>query len=636
MLKAGADPPAAASMSDPSNSSTPSRPAVHQRWFAEMKRRRVFRLIAVYGAVSFVVLEAASVVFPAIPLPAWAISLVLWILILGFPIAVVIAWAFELTPDGVKRTEAAAPEEIDSIVAAPAMKRWPAGLLALGGLIMLAATFYVGRRSAVDSTLEAPAPSPETSTTAGLTYVDLDEDPRPAIAVLPFADMSQEGDQAYFSDGISEEILTVLSRISGLRVAARGSAFTYKGRAMDLRQIGEELGVPYLLSGSVRQDGDQVRISAELVDASDNLRLWSETYDRRLESIFAVQTEIAEAIAEALRVPLGLSRDELVRATLDLDAYNLYLNGRAEMRRRGARVEEAVRLFRAAVDRDPTWAPAWAGLAEALAMSPMYAVDGAESADSAEWAESLETAELAARRALELDPRSAAARVALGGVHRDRWEWADGERELLRALELDPDNEEAHTQYGELLWGMGRLDESLREAQRALALDRSPIRLDVHGFTLYMNGRRDEAEAVLEEGIALDSAGDVHFLRTVLSNLLLVDGRYREALDRFSAYLPDPEAFRLMGEALEAGDPALVPDRVTQGLPQTLVLLGETDRALDVLEEMVFAMPFRVQYNIWDPVLAPIRDTPRFQDVILPRVRLEGARARYADPPEGR
>jgi len=224
--------------------------------------------------------------------------------------------------------------------------------------------------------------------------------------------------------------------------------------------------------------------------------------------------------------------------------------------------------------------------------------------------------------------------VALGGVHRDRWEWEDGERELLRALELDPDNEEAHTQYAELLWGMGRMDESLRESERALALDRAPVRLDIHGFNLYMNDRYEEAEALLEEGLATDSVGDVHFLRTVLANLMLFDGRYREAIDRFASYLPDSAGFRQMGEALEAGDATLLPESAGRGWAQALVLLGEPERALDALEESVFAMPFRVQYDIWDPILAPIRDTPRFQSVILPRVRLEGTQPTYAEPPE--
>jgi serine/threonine-protein kinase len=473
-----------------------------------------------------------------------------------------------------------------------------------------------------------------TITGSDLVYLDLAEDPRPAIAVLPFADMSPEGDQEYFSDGISLEILTVLSKIRDLRVAARSSAFIYKGRGVDLRQVGEELGVAYVLGGTVRKDGDQLRISAELVSASDGFRLWSQTYDRRLENIFAIQTEIAEAITEALRVPLGLSQEELVSPTLDMAAHDLYLSGRAAMRRRGRGVGEAERLFEASVARDSMWAPAWAGLAEARAISPMYTGLGGESGDSVVWARSLAAAEAAARRALELDPRNASARVALGGVHRDRWEWEDGERELLRALQLDPDNEEAHTQYAELLWGMGRLDESLRESGRALALDRAPVRLDIYAFTLYMNDRAEEAEGFLEEGIAMDTAGDMHFLRTVLANLMLFDGRYREAIDRFASYLPDSVGYRLMGEALESGDATLLPESTVRGWPQTLVLLGEPERALDALEEMVFAMPFRVQFEIWDPILAPIWDTPRFQDVILPRVRLEGAEARLAASPE--
>jgi hypothetical protein len=149
-----------------------------------------------------------------------------------------------------------------------------------------------------------------------------------------------------------------------------------------------------------------------------------------------------------------------------------------------------------------------------------------------------------------------------------------------------------------------------------------------------MNNRADEAEAFLEEGLAIDTAGDVHFLRTVLGRLMLFDGRYREAIDRFVSYLPDSAGFRLQGEALEAGDPTLLPEDAGRVLPQTWMLLGEPDRALDALDDMVFAMPFRVQYHIWDPILAPIRDTPRFQDVILPRVRLEGAEVRLAASPE--
>lgn len=623
-------------MSEPGNRTSDSRPsAPYQRWLAELKRRRVFRVMATYGVVSFVVLEAADLIFPAIPLPAWTVSLVLWLAILGFPIAVVLAWAFELTPEGVKRTAAADPEEIDSIVASPPAKRWVPGLLALGGIALLAIGFLGGRRSA-GSAADAPVTVAPTPPAPDLAYQDLAEDPRPAIAVLPFVDMSREGDQEYFSDGVSAEILSVLSRIPDLRVAARSSAFGYKGQRLDLRRIGEELAVPYLLDGTVRKDGDQLRITAELVSAADGFRLWTETYDRRLESIFAIQTEIAEAIAEALRVPLGLGREDLVSPTPDMDAHDLYLAGRAALRRRGSGVGEAVRLFQAAVERDSAWAPAWAGLAEAHAVNPLYTGSGGESMDSAVWARSLEAAEVAARRALALDPRNASAHIALGGIHRDRWEWEAGERNLLRALEIDPDNEEAHTQYAELLWGMGRLDESLRESGRALALDRAPVRLDIQGFTLYMNGRSAEAEAMLEEGLAIDTAGDMHFLRTVLGRLMLLDGRHEEAARRFAAWFPDSIGFRMQAEALEAGDTTLLPRGSGRVLPEVWMLLGEPERALDVLEEDVFAMPFRVQYHVWDPYLAPIRDSRRFKEVILPRVRLEGREAKLAASPAPR
>ncbi len=287
-------------------------PLAYQKWFAEMKRRKVFRVIAAYGAVAFVILEAASIVFPAIPLPAWTMSLVVWMAILGLPIAVVLAWAFEMTPEGVRRTEDAAQDEIGLIVSAPARARWPSGLLALGGIVLLGIGFYGGRRSSMRSSREVQPPPAAQAGEPGPTSTALDADRRPAIAVLSFSDMSPEQDQEYFSDGVSEEILQALSKVRDLRVAARSSAFTYKGRDMDPRQIGQELGVLYLLDGSVRKDGDQIRISAELVNASDGFSLWSETYDRRLQNVFEIQREIAEAIAEELRVPLGLSREALV------------------------------------------------------------------------------------------------------------------------------------------------------------------------------------------------------------------------------------------------------------------------------------------------------------------------------------
>ena len=503
------------------------------------------------------------------------------------------------------------------------IRRWYVGAAAVA-FVALAAVLFTRMRGGATAGGTTAVPD------GARGWVNPVDDPRPAIAVLAFTNMNPGDDQKYFSDGISEEILTALSRIRELRVAARATALTHQGKDEDLRQVGKALGVRYLLAGSVRKEGDRVRISAELVNAADGFRVWADSYDRQLQNVFAIQSDIAGAIAEALRVPLGLASHELVRPTMDTTAHDLYLLARAAMRRRGRGVQEAVRLFEASIARDSAWAPAWGGLAEALAVSPFYVSDVGESSDSAVWDVSLHRSEKAATRALTLDPNSAAAHTALGGVHRDEWAWKASEDEYRRALAIDPDSHEAHMQLCELLWAMGRMDESLRECERAVLLDRAPVRLDTWGFSLYMNKRSADAERVLEEGLALDTAGDVHFLRTVLGRQMLFDGRYRVALQRFSKFFPDTAAFRMQGEALAARDSTRLPHGPGRVHPVTWMLLGYPNRAIDALHAQAYAMPFRVQYDIWDPHLAPLWNTPRFRDEILTRVRLQGAAVKWA------
>ncbi|MCL7970142.1 MAG: hypothetical protein M8867_11020 [marine benthic group bacterium] len=627
----------------------------YQRFFAELKRRRVFRVMAVYGAVGFVIIQIAELIVPALLLPEWTYRFITLLLLLGFPIAVILAWAFELTPEGVKRTEEASPGELTRIIEAPASKRWPAGILALAGVTALViGAWYVGR-SSVDGNpgsgnadpaargSESSDPS-ATERPIQLSYVDAEEDPRPSIAVLPFVDLSQGGDQEYFSDGITEEILNTLSRIEELKVTARTSAFAYKGTSMDLREVGRELDVEYLLEGSVRKAGDQLRITAQLIDARQNSHLWSETYDRRLENVFEIQSEIAESIAEELTIPLGLDEGEtLVVPTGDLEAYDLYLAGRGSMRDRGlAEILRAIELFEAAVARDSTWAPAWSGLAESLALYPFYAGDSGESEDPAVWRKSLGDAEEAARRALQLDPRNASARVALGNTYRDRWQWDAAEREYQRAIELDVDNVEAHAQYAELLFYTSRPADALVEAARALSLDRSPIRLNVMGWSLWLNGRREEARAIYEEAMRIDPEGRVHYVHNSFALMELQDGRYREALDRFGAVLWDTTAFRLAGEALESGDAtellAYAEPLERQGrfvvFPSIWAYLGMHDHAVDALGWLLDRRPYGGLGGVWDPEPfdAPVFEHPRFKTEILPRINLEGREFRPLPP----
>ena len=225
----------------------------YQQFFAELKRRHVFRVAAVYGAVSFGLIQLADPLTKALLLPDVFLTYVVAILILGFPLATVLAWAFEVTPDGVRKSMAATPAELDAIVAQPASHRWPSGLLALVGIgLLLAGAWWVGRRTGADATMVADASLSDDRVQLALARPA--EDPRPSIAVLPFVNMSDDERQEYFSDGMTEEILNVLTKLPDLRVTARTSAFAFKGERVDLRAVGDSLGVRYLIDGSVRKE----------------------------------------------------------------------------------------------------------------------------------------------------------------------------------------------------------------------------------------------------------------------------------------------------------------------------------------------------------------------------------------------
>jgi len=633
----------------------------YQRFFAELKRRKVFRVAAVYGATGFVVLQVADLLAEGMELPSVVLKTTTFLVLLGFPIAMVLAWALELTPDGVKKTDPAEDGEIEAIVSQPAGRRWPAGILALVGIVALVTgAWWVGRSTAPGDreavAASSGAKSPGTAATGRdtevlkLAYADLDADGRPSLAVLPFADMSQAGDQEYFADGMTEELLNALAKIREIRVGGRTSSFAYKGQDKDLREIGEELGVQYLVEGSVRKQGDRLRITAQLVDATDNFHLWSESYDRTIDDVFAVQEEIAGAIAEELQVSLGLDEDEvLVAPTGDLDAYELYLTGRARMRERGEGVAEAVELFEATVARDSSWAPGWAGLAQAYSLVPYYGDFESDEEEEASWPASLEAAERSANRALAIDPRNAAAEVALGNVYRDRWEWAAGEQHYLRALEIDPDDVEAHQQYAELLAATGRLDEALRSARRAVALDpTSAIRLNVLGYILEANLRPEEGLLQLE--LAVAHGGNFPAIYNNITRIYLRRGDLDRAESMLrEEYFPrfvepdlDPEeraeAYRFLDELMEVyrnRDVAAFEaccSRFAGGFWNPYLIMGDTVLAREKAYERFLDRP---QYNgnlptaLWDRLWDGRRDDPRFREMAR-HANLEGVEPRRA------
>ena len=443
-----------------------------------------------------------------------------------------------------------------------------------------------------------------------------------SVAVLPFENLSGNAENEYFSDGMTEEILNALAQVPDLRVAARTSSFAYKGRDVDIREVARDLGVATVLEGSVRREGDDLRITAQLIDARNGFHVWSETYDRKLESVFAIQEEIAGAIARELKGSLGLTTgDRLVRnRTGDMGAYELYLEARSHVRRRGAGIEQAIGLFERALQRDSAFAPAWAGLAEAWSLAPYWRAGR----DSAYWAESLARAEEAAEKALELDPAMVSAHVALGNVHRDRWEWAEAERSYRSALEVAPDDPEANQQYAEMLAGMGRTEEAISYARRAAELDPlAAIRLNALGYILWNADRPDEALASLRRAFAIDST--LSYVNGNIGRILISTGRYAEA-EAFmqETGVPSDAPTRRVTRALAAADTAaaieiLRADTLVPAYHYLYALVGDPARAIAALGKGMFGGPFGPPDAMWGPTHTRYRDDPRFRELLRSR-----------------
>jgi TolB-like protein len=507
--------------------------------------------------------------------------------------------------------------QLTQIIEAPAVKRWPVGLAAAAGtsLLLVGTWFALGRPASGVAGIGEGADASVSSVS------DADSPPRDgvSIAVLPFEDMSEAGDKEFFSDGLSEELIDALAGVEGLKVAARTSSFVFKDGVSDVRTIADSLGVANVLEGSVRASGDRLRITAQLIQASDGFHLWSETYDRQLTDVFEVQEEIAAAIATALLGTLGIEqRTELSVARTDIAAYEEYLLGRAYVSQRGDALRRAEEHFRAAIDIDSTYAAAWGGLAEVYALYPYYVETDIEA--------SLATAESAARRAIELDPGSANAHVALGSVLRERRQWSAAEKEFLTAIELAPRSAEARGEYSQFLLAVGRHEESLEEARLSLELD--PLSMQKHAvLAMYQMASGEEEEAVQR----FRNIRGFPIATVLLTQYLAYEGRFDEA-ER--AARSDPSVapmLRMLVEAAKsppgsaerrqgietADDMEMLPMGLGGGVtqPMWLVILGAEDEALDMFERL-FSGPLIGLELIDMPMYDPIRDHPRFQAIV--------------------
>src|SRR5213078_3224978 len=394
-----------------------------ENFFAELKRRNVYKVAVAYAIVGWLLIQIATQVFPFLEIPNWVVRLVIALVAIGFPIALIIAWAFELTPEGIKRTE-----DVHLPSGSSSKNRTWIYVAVIGAAISVG-LFFIGRYTAPRTSATEREHPPAV---AGPV-------PGKSIAVLPLLNESGDPRDEYFSDGLSEELIAALAQINGLKVIGRSSSFRFKDRHEEPKAIGEKLGVSTLLEGTVRKQDDRVRIVAELINAADGIELWTRTFDRELKDIFAVQEEIATAVAESLKVTLLGSQDRPAQrgAASNVEAHNAYLQGHFHFQRRNLEdYRKAVGYFDQAIRLDPDYAVAYSERSEAWSF-----IGDLTGQHEPAWSNARSDAE----KAVAIAPDLAEARAALGWVRFFiDWKFVEGITAIKRAKELSPANPTAN------------------------------------------------------------------------------------------------------------------------------------------------------------------------------------------------
>jgi TolB-like protein/predicted Zn-dependent protease len=506
---------------------------IQLRVLSKLRQHSVGRVALLYIGACWVILDPIHVVFHMLGVPEWASRLVIIVMVLGFPVALTTAWIYAVTPQGLK------PSALDErrSVLRRMNRRLNLAIAAVAGfmvLYFLLYHFWLGKHIAEPISEEAHV-AEEAQAVPGATA------PQRSIAVLPFVDMSQEKDQQYLGDGLAEELLNLLAQIPELRVAARTSSFSFKDKHDDLPTIAKDLRVAHVLEGSIRKSGNHVRITAQLIRADSGYHLWSETYDRTLDDIFKLQDQIADAVVEALKVKLlGGSMPER-SAPANLDAYNLYLQGRffAGLHTKEG-LTQALDYLQRAVKLDQNYEPFWTEL------SIIYGDMAARGYMPAE--EALPKAREAVRTALGLNGKSARAHVAMGYLHmNDDWDWKAADNEMSQALALEPGSADVLHAAGSLDLVLGRTGEAVKTL--LAALQRDPLRASSYsnlGVAYFADGRLQEAEQAFRKAIELRPAAA--YSHNGLGLALLYRGKLPEALEEMKKETDD--MWRLEGLAI--------------------------------------------------------------------------------------
>jgi TolB-like protein/Flp pilus assembly protein TadD len=574
-------------------------------FFAELKRRNVYKVAVAYAIVGWLLVQIATQVFPFLEIPTWIVRLVIVLVAGGFPIALVIAWAFELTPEGIKRTE-----DVDPAASARQPRKYTWIFIVIVGAALSVGLFFIGRYTGL------------TTTSAAGTEL-----PAKSIAVLPFESLSEDKSNAYFAEGVQDEILTRLAKVADLKVISRTSTQHFKSAPDNLPQIAKQLGVTNILEGSVQKANDQVRVNVQLINALTDAHLWAETYDRKLTDIFVVESDIAKTIAETLQAKLTGSEKTAMakKPTENPEAYELYLKGRFFWNKRtAADLRKSIEYFNQAIAKDPGYAQAYAALAQSWKLLPAF--NGGAPNDC------FPQAEVAAKKALALDDTSSTAHAALASLKGlDGFDYPGAISEYERTLQLNPNDATTRQWFAnDALANVGQTEREIAELKRAVELD--PLSLVINsnlGVAYIHAGRLDDAIAQLRKTVELD--GTFYYARYNLAQALELKGLIPEATAEYQKTMSmteDPVPLGMLGRLYglhgQKDEALKILQKLRQsreqrytaayGLALIYVGLGDHNEALNWLEQGCrehdgFNIgPIRV-----DPLLAPLHGDPRFE-----------------------
>jgi len=589
------------------------RRCIEMSLFVELKRRNVFRAAAFYAASAWLLVQIATQVFPFFHIAEWVVRWIVVAAAIGFPFAMMFSWLYEWTPHGLQRESEVAPNE--SVTREPGKKldRWIIAILVLAVVLLLTNQFVLHR----DEKRDDIAPVAEISAKS--------------IAVLPFDNLSRDPDNAYFAEGVQDEILTRLAKVADLKVISRTSTQRFKSAPTDLREIAKQLGVTHILEGTVQKAGDSVRVNVQLINALTDVHLWADTYDRKLTDIFAIESEIAKNVTENLKARLNDRAEEVLaaRPTENPEAHELYLKGRYFWNRRStASLRKAGDYFQKAIDLDPKYALAYAGLADVHSLVPVYAGTAPQ--------DDVPKALAAARKAVELDDRLAESHTSLGNALVSSVQLKAAEAEFRRALELNPNYATARQWLAECLFGQGRFSESLAENERAHELD--PLSLIINAsYASSLAGAGRYEEAVQQARKTLDLDPELVPGHEILGQIYEDEGKLNEAIIEYgkaNELGPTPSNFAMLAHAYaktgRMGETRKILDKLTDLSAQQYVgayplavvhlALGEKDEALRLLEQSFVERDILLQglYGSIkiDKRLDPLRHDPRFQKLV--------------------